>query len=82
MMLTKPQRYAPGDRFHITTGSLDDMTVYQFNKRIGKHYFCPTCGCAPFGAIADGKVVYINLRSVDHFDLKNMNIVLFDGAST
>ena len=57
------------------------MTVYQFNKKILKHYFCSTCGCAPFGFAAGGKVIGINVRSMDDFDLKKVDIEYFDGAS-
>jgi len=30
------------------TSSLDELSLYSFNKRIAKHYFCPTCGVHPF----------------------------------
>jgi hypothetical protein len=28
--------------------SLDELSVYQFNKNIARHYFCPNCGIHPF----------------------------------
>lgn len=58
------------------------MTAYEFHKRIVKHYFCPTCGCEPFEVAASGKVVGINARSLDNFDLKNKSVQFFDGASS
>lgn len=27
---------------------LEELTLYQFNKRIAKHYFCPVCGIHTF----------------------------------
>jgi hypothetical protein len=27
---------------------LDELSVYQFNKNIARHYFCPECGIHPF----------------------------------
>ncbi|MDH4124058.1 MAG: GFA family protein [Gammaproteobacteria bacterium] len=33
--------------FELAT-PLDELSVYQFNKNIAKHYFCPTCGVHPF----------------------------------
>lgn len=28
--------------------SLDELSLYTFNKNIAKHYFCPKCGIHPF----------------------------------
>ena len=33
--------------FHLHT-PLEELTLYQFNKRIAKHYFCPVCGIHTF----------------------------------
>ena len=33
--------------FELAT-PLDELGVYQFNKNIAKHYFCPNCGVHPF----------------------------------
>ena len=33
--------------FELLT-SLDELSVYTFNKNIAKHYFCPKCGVHPF----------------------------------
>lgn len=30
------------------TSSVDELSLYTFNKHIAKHYFCPTCGAHPF----------------------------------
>jgi len=28
--------------------ALEDLSLYTFNKKIAKHYFCPNCGIHPF----------------------------------
>ncbi len=33
--------------FQLMT-SIDELSLYTFNKHIAKHYFCPTCGVHPF----------------------------------
>ena len=35
------------DNFELST-PIENLTLYQFNKMIAKHYFCPTCGIHPF----------------------------------
>lgn len=60
------------------------MAHYEFNKHRIKHYFCPECGCAPFGMGAgkDGKLmVAVNLRCLQGIDPKAIKINSFDGKS-
>jgi hypothetical protein len=61
-----------------------DMTHYTFNKHRIKHYFCPTCGSAPFGMGADGKgneMAAINVRCLEDVDITGLKINKFDGRS-
>ena len=61
-----------------------DMSHYSFNQHRIKHYFCPECGCAPFGMGAgkDGKLMAaINLRCLPELDLASIKIKPFDGKS-
>ena len=37
----------PGDELKILDGE-DSLTLYQFNTRTAKHYFCKHCGIYPF----------------------------------
>lgn len=61
-----------------------DMKYYSFNKHKIKHYFCPNCGCAPFGMGADDKgneMVAINVRCLEGVDLGTLEVKHFDGRS-
>lgn len=61
-----------------------DMTYYTFNKHRIKHYFCPICGCAPFGIGADGKgneMAAINVRCLEGVDIALLKVKMFDGRS-
>jgi hypothetical protein len=49
---------------------LEDMTLYQFNKRIAKHYFCPVCGIHTFNRPRSAPELWaINLRCLPEVDL-------------
>ena len=37
----------PQDRLTITSGE-DKLSLYQWNTRVAKHYFCKLCGIYPF----------------------------------
>ncbi|MCE4059649.1 GFA family protein [Pandoraea sputorum] len=39
----------PEANLRILSGA-DDLTCYQFNSRVAKHYFCKHCGIYPFHA--------------------------------
>ncbi|MFZ1891915.1 MAG: GFA family protein [Formosimonas sp.] len=58
-------------------------TTYLFNKHTVKHYFCNTCGCAPFSAgkaPSGADAVAINLRCLDEaLDLSDIKRIAFDG---
>ncbi|MGH8400438.1 MAG: GFA family protein [Gammaproteobacteria bacterium] len=61
-----------------------DMSFYTFNKHHIKHYFCPVCGCAPFGMGSDGKgneMAAINVRCLEAVDIASLKIKMFDGRS-
>jgi hypothetical protein len=72
------------DAFTYTKGSDADLTVYQFNKHVINHMFCPTCGILPFakGTGRDGKpMMMINVRSLDGVDFDTLEIMKYDGRS-
>ncbi|VVE33208.1 aldehyde-activating protein [Pandoraea horticolens] len=39
----------PEANLHILSGA-EDLTCYQFNTRVARHYFCRHCGIYPFHA--------------------------------
>jgi len=61
-----------------------NMKHYTFNTHRIKHYFCPTCGCAPFGIGADKQgqeMVAINVRCLEAVDIGALKVNYFDGRS-
>lgn len=72
------------DRFRLVAGSESDLSVYQFNRKVIHHAFCPTCGVASFGwgTGPDGKKMYaINARCLDDVDLSKVAVDQYDGKS-
>jgi len=60
----------------------ENMSLYEFNKHVIRHYFCPTCGVAPFAEAAapDGKnMAAINVRCLPDVDLDALKINRFNG---
>jgi hypothetical protein len=79
MLLT----FVPSDSFAMRAGA-DLLTDYQFGKKAIHHYFCPTCGVAPFsrGTGPDGKeMVAVNVRCLDGVDIAALKLTPFDGQS-
>lgn len=49
---------------------LEELTLYQFNKRIAKHYFCPVCGIHTFNRPRSAPERWaVNLRCVAGVEL-------------
>ena len=69
--------YALEDQLVLTEGSIEKLTLYQFHKKIIKHYFCPVCGVM-FLTKAFG-VVAVNVRTIDGIDLEKLKLRLYDG---
>jgi hypothetical protein len=75
--------FLPGEKLRLKTPE-GNMAHYTFNQHHIKHYFCPACGCAPFGMGKDkqGKtMVAVNLRCLQDLDLAAVKIRQFDGKS-
>jgi len=69
------------DRFKLVSGE-DDLSDYQFNKRMIHHLFCSNCGVRSFarGTGPDGREMRaINVRCLDDVDVSTLNLVPFDG---
>ena len=73
-------RGVPEASFEFTSGSLDELTLYEFSKKIYKHYFCPTCGSKLIIAAPSG-IFTVNVRSVDDVDMEKLKVKFFDGAN-
>jgi hypothetical protein len=75
--------FLPADKLRLGTPEAD-MAHYTFNTHRIKHYFCPVCGCAPFGMGADKsgkKMAAINVRCLQGVDPKTLAVKPFDGRS-
>ena len=61
-----------------------DLTVYLWNDKVMRHYFCKTCGIYTYGAVAgeDGKDRYrVNLGCVEGLDALALDITIVDGKA-
>ncbi|MDP5069833.1 MAG: GFA family protein [Congregibacter sp.] len=70
----------PASRFKLLQGQ-EQLSLYQFNAGIAKHYFCRNCGIKPFyipRSNPDG--VDVNVNCLDTTP-SHMSIVEFDGKN-
>jgi hypothetical protein len=58
------------------------LTLYQFNTRIAKHYFCRHCGIYTFHQTrTDPKLWRVNIGCLEGVDPYSLETVVVDGAS-
>ncbi len=75
--------FAPATQFSLLSGD-DNLTSYQFNKKVIDHLFCSTCGVTSFarGRTRDGSpMVAVNARCLDGVDVGGLEVTQFDGKS-
>ncbi len=75
--------FVPLDKFNLVSGE-ENLTTYHFNKHHIDHTFCKTCGTESFAKGHDGNgnhMVMINLNCIEDFDITNLKIGEYDGAS-
>jgi hypothetical protein len=72
--------FVPPSAFTLEKGE-ENLTDYQFNKKVVHHLFCKTCGIRSFGRGEgpQGPMVAINVRCLDDVDASTLNIQHFDG---
>jgi hypothetical protein len=75
--------FVPAAQFTLLSGE-DDLTDYQFNKKIVHHLFCSHCGVGSFawGTSPDGSaMIAVNVGCLDDVDLAALSPMAFDGKS-
>ena len=75
--------YVPKEQFHLLRGQ-EALSLYQFNKKIAKHFFCKHCGIHAFRNPRSYPEAYVvNVRCLDDFDLETAKyeVTLFDGRN-
>lgn len=69
------------DEFELLEGA-ENLSLYQWNKGIAKHWFCQTCGVyTHHQRRSDPNTMGLNLACVDEIDLKSLTIKLIDGKA-
>lgn len=74
--------FIPADQFTLFSGE-DNLTLYEFNKKMIQHLFCKTCGVESFarGKGQEGTpTAMINVRCLDNIDLNLLQISEFNGS--
>jgi hypothetical protein len=75
--------YVAAERFELVQGE-SELTLYQFNTRVAKHFFCRRCGIHAFmNPRSNPNAFAVNVRCLDDFDLDvdNYQARLFDGRN-
>ncbi|MGU7769120.1 GFA family protein [Burkholderia sp. MR1-5-21] len=58
------------------------LTLYQFNTRVARHYFCKHCGIHPFHQTRKDSALWrVNLGCLDGVDPYALDATVADGAS-
>ena len=69
----------PPEQFELLSGK-EDLSLYQFNTRIARHYFCRHCGIHAFYVQrSDPDKIDVNVRCLDGIDVHSLSITRFDG---
>ncbi len=75
--------FVPAEQFKLLSGE-EDLTDYQFNKKIIHHLFCRHCGVQSFGRGIgqSGKAtVAVNVRCLNDVDPETVAVTKYDGKS-
>ena len=70
------------DAFTLLAGE-SDATAYEWGAKVGKRYFCKSCGVSCFGkghlAEIGGDYVSVNLNALDDIDPNQLPLLHWDG---
>ncbi len=71
----------PAENLEIVSGK-EELTLYQFNTRVAKHYFCRHCGIYPFHQTRRDPTQWrVNLGCIEGLDVYSLDAAVFDGSS-
>ncbi len=71
----------PEDKFTLLSGE-DVLSLYQWNTKIARHYFCSVCGIYPFHRKRSMPDHYgINVRCLEGFDASASPVRRADGKT-
>jgi len=60
---------------------MSELSVYEWNTKIAKDYFCPVCGILPFRRPRNGADIWtVNVRCLEGVDLDSIPIKHVDGS--
>ena len=69
----------PKENFNLTKGE-KDLSLYQFNSYVAKHYFCKKCGIyTHHNRKSDPNGMGVNLGCIDQIDSTEYEALSFDG---
>lgn len=76
--------FAPTANFKLESAP-GELTEFQFNRHLIKHYFCSTCGIQSFAMgkrPSDGAAMAaVNVRCLDDIDVDSLRVKKVDGKS-
>ena len=74
--------FVPPGSFTLEQGE-ENLTDYQFNKKVIHHLFCKTCGVRSFarGMGPQGPMIAINVRCLEGVDLNKVPTHAYDGRA-
>lgn len=73
-------QFVSPDKFTLEQGE-QNLTDYQFNKKVIHHTFCKTCGVRPFarGVGPQGPMVAVNVRTLENVDVFKLPTTQYPG---